>query len=67
MEAVNWLKATVCGLQAGYGRSGNYRRCGLKLDKKEPAILSFHYKNSGSKVHTMSYSVLLIYSGSSNK
>lgn len=31
----------VCGLQAGCGRSGNYRRCGLKLDKKEPAILSF--------------------------
>lgn len=39
--AVCWLKARVCGLQAGCGQSGNYRRCGLKLDKKEPAILSF--------------------------
>jgi hypothetical protein len=31
----------VCGLQAGCGRSGDFRRCGLNLDKKEPAILSF--------------------------
>jgi hypothetical protein len=43
----------VCGLQAGLGRSGNFRRA-----KKNPLFFLFHYKNSGSKVHTMSYSVL---------
>lgn len=60
MKAVYWLKA-------------RYVACRLVVDgqalqaKKEPAILSFHYKNSGFKVHTMSYSVLTAYSGSSNK
>jgi hypothetical protein len=35
-EAVNWIKARVCGLQADRGRSDNFKRA-----KKEPAILSF--------------------------
>lgn len=45
----------VCGLQAGRGRSGNFKRA-----KKNPLFFLFHYKNSGFKVHTMSYSVLLL-------
>lgn len=39
-------------------QSDNYRRRGLSLDKKNPLFFLFHYKNSGSKVHTMSYSFL---------
>lgn len=37
----SWQQRQSIGSRQGLRQSGNNRRCGLNLDKKEPAILSF--------------------------